>query len=165
MKSPLDDPKLLEDWKELHRYNTQTLGLSNRRSFTLIGQKYGYSRSGVQYWLEENNRKQSIQRKKDNLIPYSIHPRKLERREHGRIYQYVRRNLDTYVKQTYSGHDIALTLDQLTSNLFELTGISMRNSTFLKILSKYEQEQGKILLIPIANHEPTIYRLNTFTIN
>jgi hypothetical protein len=156
-----DDPSILQEWKELHRHYTEELGFSNRRSYTFIGQKYGYSRSGVQYWIEENVRCRSIQRKKETLIPYSNHPRVEERRRHSRVYQHIRRRPDIYLKKAYSGHDAPLTLDQLTSHLFELTGISIGNTTLLKILSRYEQNHGQTLLIPVKNHLPPSYCLGS----
>ena len=157
-KTPVDEPGLLQDWIELHRHNTQEVGMSKRQSYYLISKQFGCCWTTPKYWIEPNIRDASIRRLKINRIPYSKNPNMEERRLHSRIYSDLRRNIAEYLKEVYSGRDIALSLDKITDCLHKLTGIEVRNKTLLKIVAQFEQKYGKKILVE-NRRQPPEYRL------
>ena len=160
-RTPVDDPKILEEWKELHRHNTEELGMSKRQSYYQIGKQYGgCSWTTPQYWLKPSVRDASIKRLKANRIPYSKNPRIEERRLHSRLYQNIRRNIHCFLREIYCSQEEALSLETITDCLYKLSGVKIRNKTLLKIVSLHEQKYGKKLLVENRTYEPPKYKLH-----
>lgn len=157
--TPVDDPSLKLLWIEKHRYNTEELGLSNRQSFYLISDEYGCACSTVRYWCDENDRTRTLQHQKETRIPYLKSRPALRnyRKAHSQTYLDIRRNPDIYLDEITSGVATPMSLDEITIKLHELTGILMRNKTFLKCIRKYEKEHDVQILEQVEGYDPPAY--------
>ena len=160
-KSPADNPAVALEWKELHRYNIEELGLSNRQSYYRISEKYGYSWGTIQYWVNENVRRLSIKQKKDTYVPYSTSGSKRikYKRTHGQLYMDIRRHPDIYFEELYSNDNRPLSIDELTDRLHSLTGIRMRTKTLKSVVHQYEKKTGVKFLEEVKEQNQILYHM------
>lgn len=156
-RTPIDDPKILDEWKEFYK-DYKGMGLSNHQVYKQISARYNCSTETVRIYLRPDERQLKIKRQKKAFVPYKFDPRKEYRRLHNRIYQDIRRNPEIYLKEIYCRRDDAFSLDEITTTLSKLTGIEMRNKTFIRILDHAEKKYGKKILVG-NGRELTEYRL------
>ena len=157
--TPIDDPKIFDEWKKFYK-EYRDMGLSNHQAYKQISARYNCSTETVRIYLRPDEQQLKIKRQKKAFVPYRFDPRKEYRRLHNRIYQDIRRNPEVYLKEVYCSRDDAFSLDEITATLSKLTGIELRNKTFIRIIDHAEKKHGKKILVE-NGRQPPGYWLNT----
>jgi hypothetical protein len=152
-RTPVDDPKIVDEWKEFYK-EYKDMGLSDHQVYKQISAHFNCSTETVRIYLRPDVRQLKIKRQKKEFVPYRFDPRKEYRRVHNRIYQDIRRNIEIYLKEIYCRRDDAFSLDEITNTLSKLTGIEMRNKTFIRILDHAEKKYGKKILTENGRQPP-----------
>ena len=161
LKSPVDDPKILEEWHVLFKRYTEVEGMRKWKALERIAREYGgKSASNVRDYLEPNVRRNQNALKK-------IYPKPDRETEDYRLRNstrmYLYRHIGDYVGQAFENNENPLTIDDLTFRLAEIlakqgkSGVLLRNKTLLDLIGKYEREHGQQLLQQVPGYEPPAY--------
>ena len=163
IKTPADDPEILNKWKYLFHYYTNITGMNKWPAMKKIAKEYNVnSTTTIYYWLNKNVRIKTIKEQKDKKRNWKTTHYRIKSATTKHIY----RHIDKYTKQAFIYKNNPLTLDEIILNIREQLinqnkpGILLKNKTLLKLIKNYENKQKQKLLKVIDNCEPVRYILN-----